>query len=310
MAERRAPADGKQLEDLVATIEGLLLPNGFAVTKNTRVYNDNGVQVAEFDVEIRGKLGSGNIAWLIECRNRPREGPAPGAWIEQLVGRRSRFNFNKVTAVSTTGFAEGAVEHAKEAGIDLRELGDIAPEMANWLGLRVLQSQERHHSLQNANLHINENESPERAEAAMTALAGKQLGEPQLRSVQTGDTVSLTTAFMGAVAENPHLIEGTLPNQPPTPLKLHIHYPKDDSHFVVDTSLGPVRITSIEYEGTISIIEKLVPLSQVAEYRGVGGEQPVSQTAAFTSEEISVELHRLNETGAIYVTARRHEPSA
>jgi hypothetical protein len=101
-------ASGKEIEELVATIEALPLPRGFTVTKNTRVYNDHGVQAAELDVEIRGKLGSADIAWLMECRNRPREGPAPGAWIEQLMGRRDRFNFNKVTAVSTTGFTEGA----------------------------------------------------------------------------------------------------------------------------------------------------------------------------------------------------------
>jgi hypothetical protein len=95
---------GKELEELVATIEGLLLPAGFTVTKNPRIYNDHGVQVAEFDVEVRGKLGSATVVWLIECRNRPRDGPASGQWIEQLIGRRQRFNFDKVMAVSTTGF--------------------------------------------------------------------------------------------------------------------------------------------------------------------------------------------------------------
>ena len=50
--------DGKQLEALVAAIEKILLPQGFEVKTNERVHNDGGVQIAEFDVEIRGRIGS------------------------------------------------------------------------------------------------------------------------------------------------------------------------------------------------------------------------------------------------------------
>src|SRR6266550_564747 len=115
-------SDGKQLEGLVSFVEKTLLPQGFEVKTNERIYNDEGIQIAEFDIEIHGKVGSTTIAWLIECRDRPGQGPAPGSWIEQLVGRRIRFGFNKVTAVSTTGFAVGAVQFARSQGIELREV--------------------------------------------------------------------------------------------------------------------------------------------------------------------------------------------
>lgn len=98
--------DGTQLEALVAFVEETLLPQGFEVKTNNRIFNDEGIQIAEFDVEVRGKIGSTNIAWLIECRDRPKSGAAPSSWIERLVGRRTRFQFNKVTAVSTTGFSK------------------------------------------------------------------------------------------------------------------------------------------------------------------------------------------------------------
>ena len=80
------------------------LPVGFEVKSNERVFNDGGIQIAEFDIEIRGKVGTTMIAWLIECRDRPAQGAAPGSWIEQLVGRRNRFGFNKVTAVGVSEF--------------------------------------------------------------------------------------------------------------------------------------------------------------------------------------------------------------
>src|SRR3954468_8363390 len=111
--------DGTDLEKLVAFVEKALLPQGFEVRSNKRVYNDDGIQIAEFDIEVRGQVGSGPISWLIECRDRPECGPAPGSWIEQLVGRRMRFGFNKVTAVSTTGFAKGARDFANAHGIEL-----------------------------------------------------------------------------------------------------------------------------------------------------------------------------------------------
>lgn len=93
--------DGKSLEDFIRQIEELHLPPGSSVEVNRLEHNDDGIQVAEFDVFIKGKLGTTEIVWLIECRDRPSSGAAPGSWIEQLIGRRQRFGFHKVTAVST-----------------------------------------------------------------------------------------------------------------------------------------------------------------------------------------------------------------
>ena len=126
--------DGKQLEALVSFVEKTLLPQSFDVKTNERVYNDAGVQIAELDIKIRGKVGSTNIVWLIECRDRPSDGPAPSSWIEQLVGRRERFKFNKVTAVSTTGFAPGAIDFAQSQGIETREVKALSPDaFSDWL---------------------------------------------------------------------------------------------------------------------------------------------------------------------------------
>ncbi|MGH7180771.1 MAG: restriction endonuclease, partial [Nitrospiraceae bacterium] len=115
------------------------MSEGFKVTTNDRVFNDDGVQIAEFDVLIQGKIGTSDFQWLIECRDRPASGAAPTAWIEQLVGRRTRFNLNKVTAVSTTGFSAGTPEFAQAQGIELREVRALTPEhFADWLELRYI----------------------------------------------------------------------------------------------------------------------------------------------------------------------------
>jgi Restriction endonuclease len=308
MEGRASGEDGKRLEALVATIEKLLLPMGFDVKTNTRVYNDGGVQLGEFDVEIRGRLGSTEIAWLIECRNRPSEGPARGAWIEQLVGRRSRFNFDKVTAVSTTGFAEGAIEYANRAGIDLREVNEIAPEVANWLAMRHLQSVERRLRLDKATIRISETESTERLEAATGAITAKRLDEAVIRSTQTGEVVSLVKAFDLVISENPSVLSGVLPNQPGKSVELRVHYPSDESHFVVDTAIGSIRIIEIDFAGEVSIVQVDVPLSQAAEYRQIGREEAISQSAAFVfpvrDVKISLEMHRLMDSGETHLAVR------
>ena len=101
------------------------------------------------------------VRWLIECRDRPTEGPAPSSWIEQLVGRRGRFGFNKVTAVSTTGFAKGASDFAKREGIETRQVKALTPEdFADWLVMRSIIQVEQSGRLEHATFVIDENESP------------------------------------------------------------------------------------------------------------------------------------------------------
>ena len=150
--------DGRQLEALVEFVERTLLPQGYGVKTNRRIYNDDGVQIAELDVEVRGKVGSTDFAWLIECRDRPSEGPAPGSWIEQLVGRRTRFLFNKVTAVSTTGFAPGAIEFARAQGIELREVKALAAEeFRDWLVMSYISQMDHGGTLRSAVIVLGEN---------------------------------------------------------------------------------------------------------------------------------------------------------
>jgi hypothetical protein len=111
---------GREVEELVRQIEAGLLPEGFKVEPRQRVCDEAGKQIAELDIVISGPLGSSSIRWLIECRDRPSEGAAPISWIEQLVGRRARLNFDRVFAVSTTGFSSAATDYAKTSNVILR----------------------------------------------------------------------------------------------------------------------------------------------------------------------------------------------
>ncbi len=302
--------DGKQLEELVAFVERILLPQGFEVTTNGRVFNDDGVQIAEFDVEIRGKMGSTAIAWLIECRDRPGTGPAPGAWIEQLVGRRDRFGFNKVTAVSTTGFAAGALEYAKRAGIELREVKAVTPEEFRWIvGSAKMFFIRRVAELFSAQLHIHESEGEDRRDALSRTVNEMANGTPFLKSITTGVAVSAPDAFLGAVQKVGNLFDGLEENGPGRKVHLHANYP-DDDHFVVDTHLGPIRIRAIDFRGELRIEGSDVPLITTKRYEHASGEGVISEVAAFPpldmpSGRFSLEFHRMGEDGETHVLLRR-----
>jgi Restriction endonuclease len=300
---------GKQLERLVALIEKLYLPEGFEITTNERVYDD-GVQIAEFDIEIRGRLGTTELRWLIECRDRPTEGPAPNSWIQQLVGRRSQFGFNKVTAVSTTGFAKGASDFAKKEGIETREVKAFTPEhFVDWLVMRSIIQNEQSGWLQHATFVIDENESPERQEAFRATISAKGTSEGILRWTETNKTYRAAAAFQAAISEKPGAYDHVVPGQP-KPLTLIASYPDDRAHFVVDTSAGPIRVRQIIFRGALTITRKEIPLSVTVEYAHAGSGESISQSASFEFEalnaKLSFEMHKLTgSSGETQIVLRK-----
>lgn len=302
-------SDGKQLEALVAFVEEMLLPPGFTVKSNERVFNENGIQLAEFDIEIHGKVGSTTISWLIECRDRPGYGAAPGAWIEQLVGRKSRFGFNKVTAVSTTGFAEGAAEYAKSQGIELRELKSLDPkEFSDWLQIPELQYIRRITDLKHANIIINSSESDECKKAAMEVISKANGNDEFLVQSSTKSLANMTQAFFGAVQS----IDGAfndLASGQSKKVRILSSY-ADDDHYLIQTKLGLVRIEQIEFLGELRIEETRVPVVKTAEYRQAETGDSISQLVAFAPQSIhganlSLELHRIMDSGETHVIMRR-----
>lgn len=124
-------SDGRWLESLIAGIERILAP-GFKVEVRIILRGEDGSQYAEFDIILSGYTGSMPIKCLIECRDR--SGAAPAAWIQQLLGRRDGYGFQKVMAVATHGFSPGAIELAARRDIELRSVESLrAEDVAEWI---------------------------------------------------------------------------------------------------------------------------------------------------------------------------------
>lgn len=303
-------SDGKQLEALVAYVEETLLPKGFTVKTNTRVFNDEGIQIAEFDVQVRGKVGSTSIAWLIECRDRPGQGAAPGSWIEQLVGRRTRFGFNKVTAVSTTGFAAGAASFAQTQGIELREVASLEPnEFKDWLHLDAMISVKRICDLKHANILLCSGQSESVTGTAIDLIKGADGKAEILTSSVNGSRSTVTQAFMAAIHSTSDDPFSTVAPDAPKEVRILVRYSPED-YFSIETPQGHAKIGEIEFFGELRIEECLLPITRTLEYRQVEGAGKISQLVSFAADEVAgmklaVEFHRFAESGETHVVLRR-----
>lgn len=299
--------DGTELENFVADLERLLLPSGFRADLRRREYNAHGIQLAEFDIIVSGRLGSSSVQWLIECRDRPSEGPASGAWIEQLVGRRTRFHFDKVMAVSTTGFAPGAIVFAREQGIELRTVNRLTPaDVVEWFAAENFTLISRSIHLTFAKIVISDTEAPER-QASASAAARVPLDEPSLFRPDTQTLVKPIDAFVIAVSRRPELWPVDPNHEWSSDVEINAQYPTN-SRYELDTAHGYVPIPGILFRGTLSIHVREIPFSRVLEYGDeLTGERIASSVAAdFTLEEhaVRVSLERVTVDGTERLAVR------
>jgi len=298
--------DGKSLEALVSFVERLHLPPGVDVKTNTRIFNEEGIQISEFDVEIRGRWGTTEIAWLIQCRDRPTKS-APGEWIEQLVGRRDRFGFNKITAVSTSGFSPGAVSYAKETGIELREVRDLSPEeFSRWFVANTIPLRHPQGKLLGVNVIF----SNEEMALVSEFLKGKSVTEKLFRSTETGEMVSALEVFQSQL-NTPNMdaiMQKMKPEDGEKNAKLTFQFPSDTSHYVVDFASRAARIREFIFTCKLLVSEMLLPITKSAEYTLVDGAKPISQMVAYEfpawDRQLSLEMHNISETGETHVILR------
>lgn len=114
---------GKAFEELIARIEGALLPVGAIVSSPDKIMDKAGQTWREVDASIRYKLGSVPILVTIECRDRSRK--ADIAWIEQIVAKKSDIGAQSTIGVSVKGFSKSAKQKAAQHGIELRETQEL-----------------------------------------------------------------------------------------------------------------------------------------------------------------------------------------
>ncbi|RJP63039.1 MAG: hypothetical protein C4535_19935 [Comamonadaceae bacterium] len=220
-----------------------------------------------------------------------------------------RFGFNKVTAVSTTGFAAGAVEFAKQQGIELREVASLDPsEFKDWLHITEMRQIRRVTDLQQATIFLSPMEIDDLKKAAMDVIAGAAGNDEILVSSSSGARANLINAFFSAIQSVDNAFKDVVVGKP-LKVRLLSSY-RDEDHFLIETALGLAKVTQIDFVGELRVEETVVPVVKTAEYRHAGTGEPISQLAAFAPQSIlgmnlALELHRVADSGETHVTMRR-----
>ena len=219
-----------------------------------------------------------------------------------------RFGFNKVTAVSTTGFAAGAAEYGKREGIELREVKALAPKSFYWLWLRETRAIRRLVSLQHIKLLADEEETEERRSALALVLSKITSDVALLKSTITGEMVTGARAFLGAVESVGTLFDGLEANGPGRVITLPAQY-TDADHFEVETPVGAIPIRAIVFTGELRIEENAVPLVTTAQYKQTDSGEVISELAAFAPQEFfgqlyAMEMHRMGKDGETHILFR------
>lgn len=297
---------GKYLERLVNQIENYFLPENFTIISNEMVFNDEGTQIAEFDIEISGKLGTTEINWLIECRDRPSQGAAPSSWIEQLVGRRSRFNFSKVTAVSSTGFAKGVKEYAEREGIELRTVKEISlADIKSWCGLSEVVILKNNFELKSA--YIIPEKTDDKTLSELNQIIQNTPQQRFISNKKNKNKYCPSDILQSAI--NEHKVFDDVEVGKPYPAHFELHT-KGDNPFFIQTKYGEVKIRKILCAAILHKKEERKTVEKIVEYSHDGKEN-ISQSASinFINDKFQYELnvHNMKESGETIININRSE---
>jgi hypothetical protein len=264
--------DGRALETFVKQIEEEAAAPGTTVEPRVKAYSEDGKQIAEFDIVVTGKFGTGDIKWLLECRDRPSEGAAPNSWIEQLIGRKLAHHFDRVTAVSTTGFAPGCAELATRYRIELRSVNKVDPsEFADWFQVELMECFNRVADLKHCGVEFAEEQS-EAQKMEIEALLTQGANAMRLWSPQDQAYTTASHAFLALVSQ--HNLWDDLPIGQKKGISIVGEYPADD-RFQIELDSGRLTVSRMRFDGELWVEKTLVPIAAAEEYSTVGEESEV-----------------------------------
>ncbi len=302
---------GRHLEELVRSIEQAALPDDAQVHINKRYFDDNGIQLSEFDVLVEAKLGTGKISWLLECRDRPSQGSAPASWIQELAGRKTAFGLHKITAVSTTGFSDAATVLAKKLDVEVRTLDSITvTDVDAWCRLGVVRKVMLRGRVNNVGMSFH----PEDLQrligmgADMLPISAPNELHLTLESpTEPRSVMNLLDSFILGVANCEEIREKLQVNEPMCGLVAQLEVQEPQSA-ILDTPYGPLRLTRAHIYGDAWLEEIEVPSHAIGVYRDVASNVEIAEYASHTvvagGKVLELDLHRDSSTRKISASIR------
>jgi len=260
-----------------------MLPDGFDIDTRKKVFNDDGEQIAEFDIIIQGDIGSSKVKFLIECRDRPSEGPAPGSWIEQLVGRKTRFNFDKIMAVSTTGFAKNAIEEAQRRNIELRTIDTFTQEtLATWLPFEF-SFNINHGSFTDVLVNIRSN--PDEKRDIPTKF---DTNKANIILPTNNEKVTIKEIWQRILNQNPDLFDDVEENLPPKKIEIRSTYSKEKPLLLIDENGETFEIEHIFFKAKLKKISPNLDSPSFSKYLSENESQDIAKLTEWDMQDTGI----------------------
>lgn len=282
--------NGDRFEEIIKQIEEIKLPKNFKIKARERIYED-GFQLAEFDIDIQGEIDGAPVKWLFECRDRPSERKSPTAWIEQLIGRKQLYNYSKVTAVSTTGFSEGAKIVAKKGSIGLRESSQITYEaVKNWINFSTVTIMSPVGKLIESVILFDETylDKMKICENAKGPIVFRRVGTNEKIGLSKIFDITINNLFMTYPWKNWFKEEDL-------PITFSINGDLKN-YWVVEIGACEIPVQFVKFKAETTAIKKtIIPISKILEYSEIGANQRIAQSVCFehelNNEEITINFH-------------------
>ena len=244
------PRKGRGTELILKELESLTL-NGQAKIKSPDYIMDivTGKR-REVDISIRHDFGTHKFLTIIECRDR--KGNEDVTWIEQLVTKTKNLQANKIVAVSTNGFTDGAKKLGEHENVVLRTIRNFkTDEIKEWMELFNIGIVNRRFRLININIEaIDEKNKPPTLGKVKTSF-----NEKRIRN-EFGEEYSFNEIIQMYCYQNPDIFNG-LTKENPVKLEKFVMAPSNKILIERDNKIYRIIKMDVEFECWIETSDDL-----------------------------------------------------
>lgn len=306
LGEIDMPRKGKTLEQLIALVERLLVPEGGTVTSPAYLIDKVTSQQREVDIAIRQKVGTSSILVIVECRDRQHGEDV--TWIEQLAQKRNDVNADKAVAVSSSGFTQPAIKKAAFYNIEIRKLDSITTaDVQSWFTAGPVEGVSENAHILGVTIQIQD---------AGHLLLSDQLRE-QLDNVSRGD---IDQKFLRSKLDNQlcsireiwmtqsnllPIFRGVPEDGAKIHRRIEIHFPETNNRYTISNNNEVLDVINLIFTVDLSIDRTEVPVKRVHSYSGMEGA--LVQTVEYEANGSVFSVHRDSQSGNRYLTFRPAE---
>jgi len=301
------PRKGRELEKLVATLEGILSRKDVEIKSPDYIVGVNSGSRREIDVSLRTKVGSHEVLITLECRDRQKTDDV--TWIEQLATKRADILASKTVAISSSGFSKGARRTAARLGIELRSVESITTEsIADWIRMSTLTKVVNHAELLGVEIHQEKTKDWGHLKKFIDVLKANPDAViiPFLVHIETGDALSIAELLEAVINENSQIFDGLAHEGDVKQQILRVIF-TDYNRYKILTEDREIRIGHIFLKVNLWVSVSEEPISEITQYSKITGE-PIAQSVRFETEykgkTIELTFHSLKGRDDKYISVQ------